>query len=200
MRQPTSSCRLQTRGRVRLTRTSRQHHAAASDLSHSGGTSQHSPAAPSPTAAALPSAQMQPWECGHSQLRCPQGGSRTFSENRCVSVHVYDTCIISMARFKHMHTDLKRCLRETAADTSTSNTAGWLCCSWPTGMVLIRTTAAVHLHGQVDHAVRCNGRRCVCVCVWLRVIPRGVHLSMPGHRVELLGTIARSCSRCTSAV
>ena len=30
MRQPTSSCRLQTRGRVRL--TSRQHHAAASDL------------------------------------------------------------------------------------------------------------------------------------------------------------------------
>ena len=43
----------------------------------SGGTSQHSPAAPSPTAAAFPSAQMHPWECGHSQLRCPQGGSRT---------------------------------------------------------------------------------------------------------------------------
>ena len=39
----------------------------------SGGTYQHSPAAPSPTAAALPSVQMHPWECARSQLRCPHG-------------------------------------------------------------------------------------------------------------------------------
>ena len=30
------------------------------------GTAQHSPAAPSPTAAEYPSAQMHPWECGHN--------------------------------------------------------------------------------------------------------------------------------------
>ena len=44
---------------------------------HSGGTSQNPPAAPPPKAAALPSAQMHPWQCAHSQLRCPLGGSRT---------------------------------------------------------------------------------------------------------------------------
>ena len=41
---------------------------------HGCGTSLHSPDAPSPTAAAWPNAQMHPWECGHSQLRWPQGG------------------------------------------------------------------------------------------------------------------------------
>ena len=35
----------------------------------SGGTSQHSPSAASPVAAALPSAQVNPWECAHSPLR-----------------------------------------------------------------------------------------------------------------------------------
>ena len=46
--------------------------APARRSAHSGRTSQHSPAAPSPspTAAALPSAKILPCECSHSQPSC----------------------------------------------------------------------------------------------------------------------------------